>query len=110
MGFGGIVEGHTSRPDVDPLPNTLNTSYTFPSPSPPLPSCSGVGVAGLVRAEWSIVLGPRALTSLSLEALGQWTGCVSDTGLVEPDTGQSIVRRQWWPHVGASGTWGIMWR
>lgn len=110
VGFGGIVEGRTSRPDIDPLSSTLSSSYTFPTPSPPLPSCSGVGAAGLLRAEWSFVLGPRALTSLAVEGLGQWTGCVSDSGMVEPDTGQAIVRRQWWPHVGATGTWGIMWR
>ena len=46
LGFGGIVEGGSSRPDVDPLPSTIETSYTFPSASPPLPGCSGVGVGG----------------------------------------------------------------
>jgi hypothetical protein len=110
LGFGGIVEGRTSRPDVDPLPGTIETSYTFPSPSPPLPSCSGVGVAALARAEWLFVLGSRSATSLGLEAVGQWTGCVDDTGRVEPDTGQAIVRRQYWPHVGAVGTWSFTWR
>jgi len=110
LGFGGIVEGSTNRPDVNPLPGTLDTSYTFPGASPPLPSCSGVGVAALARAEWSIVLGPRSATSFGLEAVGQWTGCVDDTGHVDPDTGQAIVRRQWWPHAGGSATWGITWR
>jgi len=110
LGFGGIVEGGASRPDVDPLPSTLNTSYTFPSATPPLPSCSGVGVAGLGRVEWAIVLGPRSATSLMVEATGQWTGCVADTGRVEPDSGQAIVRRQWWPHVGLTAAWGISWR
>jgi hypothetical protein len=110
LGFGGIVEGRNGRPDVDPLPDTIDTSYTFPNASPPLPSCSGVGVAGLVRAEWTFVLGPRTATGLALEALGQWTGCVDDTGRVEPDTGQAIVRRQWWPHVGGVGTWSLTWR
>jgi hypothetical protein len=110
LGFGGIVEGATGRPDISPRPSTLATSYTFPSASPPLPSCSGVGAAGLARAEWSFVLGPRSLTSLGLEGLGQFTGCVSDTGRVDLDTGQAIVRRQWWPHVGFVGTWGITWR
>jgi hypothetical protein len=56
------------------------------------------------------VLGPRSSTSLGLEARGQWTGCVADTGTVEPDSGQAIVRRQWWPHLGASAVWGIAWR
>jgi hypothetical protein len=110
LGFGGIVEGPTGRPDVDPLPDAIQTSYTFPTPSPPLPSCSGVGVAALLRAEWTFVLGPRTATGLGLEAVGQWTGCVADTGRVEPDTGQAIVRRQYWPHVGAVGTWGFTWR
>jgi len=110
MGFGGIVEGSTGRPDVAPLPSTLNTSYTFPSPSPPLPSCSGVGVAGLARATWTFVLGPRSATSFALEAVGQWTGCVDDTGQVDKDTGTAIVRRQWWPHTGGTAIWGISWR
>jgi hypothetical protein len=52
LGFGGIVEGRTGRPDVDPLPDTIETSYTFPGPSPPLPSCSGVGRAALGPAPW----------------------------------------------------------
>jgi hypothetical protein len=110
LGFGGIVEGSPGRPDISPLPNTLGASYTEPSPGPPLPSCSGVGVAGLARAEWAIILGSRAATTLGIEGIGQWTGCIDDTGLVEPDTGQSVVRRQWWPHLGVTGTWGIMWR
>jgi hypothetical protein len=110
IGFGGIVEGSTGRPDVDPLPGTLDTSYTLPNARPPLPSCSGVGAAALARAEWSIVLGPRSAMGLSVEAVGQWTGCVDDTGRVELDTGQAIVRRQWWPHQGATAGWGITWR
>jgi hypothetical protein len=110
LGFGGIVEGFTGRPDPEPRSGSLETSYTFPRPSPPLPSCSGVGVAGLARAEWTFVLGPRTATGLGLEVLGQWTGCVADTGRVEPDSGQAIVRRQWWPHVGAVGSWSFTWR
>jgi hypothetical protein len=110
MGFGGIVEGSTGRPEVAPLPNTLFSSYTFPSASPPLPSCSGVGLAGLARASWTFVLGPRSATSFALEAIGQWTGCVDDTGQVDLDTGKAIVRRQWWPHMGGTASWEIMWR
>jgi hypothetical protein len=110
FGFGGIVEGRTGRPDVDPLPSTLDTSYTFPDARMPIPSCSGVGAAGVARAEWAMVLGPRSSTSISIDALGQWTGCVEDTRRVEPDTGRPIVRRQWWPHTGATVSWGITWR
>ncbi|HEV7553973.1 MAG TPA: hypothetical protein VGO00_00895 [Kofleriaceae bacterium] len=110
FGFGGIVEGRTNRPDVDPLPGAIDTSYTFPSARTPLPSCSGVGVAGLVRGEWSYVIGPRAETTLALEVDGQWTGCVDDTNRVEPDTGLAIVRRQYWPHAGVAASWTVMWR
>jgi hypothetical protein len=110
LGFGGIVEGSTSRPDVSPLPGSLATSYTFPTPGPPLPSCSGVGVSGLARVEWTTVLGPRSATGVALELVGQWTGCVDDTGLVDVDTGQAIVRRQWWPHTGGTLQWGFTWR
>ncbi len=110
LGFGGIVEGRTGRMDADPLPSTLDTSYTFPDARHPVASCSGVGVAGLARAEWAYVLGPRAQTSVALEVVRQWTGCVDDTHRVEPDTGIAIVRRQWWPHTGVTLAWGIAWR
>jgi hypothetical protein len=110
LGFGGIVEGSTGRTNPDPQPSTLETSYTFPDAHTPLPSCSGVGVTGLGRAEYLLVLGPRSSTGLALEVYGQWTGCVEDTGRVEPDTARPIVRRQWWPHVGLSLAWVIAWR
>jgi hypothetical protein len=110
FGFGGIVEGRTGRMDADPLPSTIDTSYTFPDARHPIASCSGVGVAGLARAEWTYVLGPRSQTGISLEVVGQWTGCVDDTNRIEPDTGTAIVRRQWWPHTGATLGWGITWR
>jgi hypothetical protein len=110
FGFGGIVEGRTGRMDADPLPSTLETSYTFPDASHPIASCSGVGAAGLLRVEWGYVLGPRSQTSLALEGVGQWTGCVDDTRRIEPDTGTAIVRRQWWPHTGVTLAWSIAWR
>jgi len=110
LGFGGIVEGGQSRPEISPLPGSLSSSYTFPTASPALPSCSGVGLAGLARAEWTMVLGPRSATTFALEAVGQWTGCVDDTGQVDNDTGLAIVRRQWWPHTGGTFQWGFTWR
>jgi hypothetical protein len=109
LGFAGIVGGRYGM-DVMPFGDSLGTSYTFPSSSPAMPGCSGVGEAALVRTQWTWVLGPRSATDLGLEAFGQWTECVDDTGRVEPDTGQPIVRRQWWPHVGVTGTWSVTWR
>jgi len=110
FGFGGIVEGRTGRMDAGPLPSTIDTSYTFPDASPPIASCSGVGAAGLARVEWTFVIGPRSQAGIAIEAVGQWTGCVDDTNRVEPDTGTAIVRRQWWPHTGATIAGGITWR
>ena len=110
IGFGGLVEPSSSRPNPDPQPGTLDASYTFPNARTPLPACNGVGVTGLLRAEWLFVLGPRASTGAALETDVQWTGCVDDTGTVEPDTATPIVRRQWWPHYGGSLAWVILWR
>jgi hypothetical protein len=96
--------------DADPLPATLETSYTFPDASTPIARCQGVGAAGLVRAEWGYVLGPRSSVYVAAEAIGQWTGCVNDTNRFEPDTGKAIVRRQYWPHTGGTLSLGVMWR
>jgi len=108
FGFGGIVEGSGAR--MDPPQPPPDTQYTYPSPHTPLSSCSGVGAAALARATYQWVIGTKASTGFSLEAIGQWTGCVADTGTVEPDTGLAIVRRQWWPHVGGTLSWEITWR
>jgi hypothetical protein len=110
VGFGGIVEGRTGRPSPDPQPSTLDTSYTFPDASTPLNACSGVGVAAVARVDWMIVIGRRSSTGVSLEVDGQWTDCIQDTGRVEPDTAQPIVREQYWPHVGVSLDWVWEWR
>jgi hypothetical protein len=110
LGFGGIVEAAPDRMDPAPHSNQLESSYTFPDASTPLASCSGVGVAGLARVEYSYVLGPRMKATLGAELIGQWTGCVDDTGRVEPDTGKAITRAQWWPHTGGTLSVGVAWR
>ena len=110
FGFAGIVEATTARMDPEPHGSTLDTSYTFPDARTPLPRCNGVGAAGLARLEWAYVLGPRGQTSVALEVVGQWTGCVDDTRRVEPDTGTAIIRRQFWPHTGLTLAWGVTWR
>ncbi|HEY4240440.1 MAG TPA: hypothetical protein VGM88_11515 [Kofleriaceae bacterium] len=110
LGFGGIVEGRTGRTDADPLGSTLDTSYTFPDARHPIASCSGAGVAGLARATYSHVLGPRAATMIELEIIGQETACTDDSGKVEPDTARPILRHQYWAHAGATLLWGVSWR
>jgi len=110
IGFGGIVEGRTGRDDATPLGSTLESSYTFPDASMPLPSCSGVGLAGLLRVEYARVIGPKASIAFSAEALAQSTTCVDDTGRVEPDTARPIERRQVWPHMGGQLALGVTWR
>jgi hypothetical protein len=110
IGFGGLVEPGSGRPDPPPPPGSLDVSYTFPNARTPLSSCDGVGVTGLLRAEWLYVLGPRASMGVALEADDQWTACVENTGNLEPDTATAIVRRQWWSHLGGSLSWVTLWR
>ncbi len=112
LGFGGIVEGgFTGRFDPDEPPSsTLTDSYTFPDASMPLAECSGGGVAARVRADWMFLLGRHTAMGLALELDAQWTGCVDDTGRVEDDTAEPIVRRQFWPHVGGTISWLVKWR
>lgn len=110
VGFGGLVEGNTGRPDADPPGSQIDSSYTFPDASMPLPSCSGVGLAGVARAEYTYVLGPRVATGLALELIGQYTACVDNTGRLDADTAEAIVRRQYWPHAGFALQWSISWR
>jgi hypothetical protein len=110
FGFGGIVESGRDRMDPTPSGDSLETSYTFPDARTPIGSCSGVGVAGLVRGEWSYVLGARTSASVALELMGQWTGCVDDVGRVEPDSGAAIERRQFWAHIGGTLSVGVTFR
>ncbi len=110
FGFGGIVEGRTGRADAMPTAGAITTSYTFPGSTTPLPSCSGVGAVGLARATYAYVLGPRSETNVELEVFGQYTACVDRSGRLDDDTAQPIVREQYWPHTGATLSWGITWR
>lgn len=111
LGVGGIVEGRrTGRVDPEPRADSLETSFTFPDASTPIASCKGAGVTGLARVDWMLVLGPRTSTGLGLELFGQWTRCIDDSGRVEPDTAEPIVRRQFWPHVGVNLGWVVAWR
>ncbi len=111
LGFAGIVEGGYSRPEVEPgqLEN-LNASYTLEGADPPVSQCQGGGVAGLVRVASRFVIGPRAATDLSLELAGQYTGCEQKAYEVDLDTGEPIVRRQWWPHLLLHAAWTVAWR
>lgn len=112
FGFGGIVEGGARMEHVpDGLGvDQLDTSYTFPDAKTPIASCSGAGAAGLVRAEYGYVIGPRSRFSVTAEAIAQWTLCTDDSGRFEPDTGNPIERRQYWAHAGGNLTLGITWR
>lgn len=110
VGFGGIVEGRTGRKDYDPLADSLSASYTFPDASTPMPSCSGVGVTALARAEYTYILGPRAATGLAFELTGQETACIDRSRHLDTDTARPIERRQYWPHIGGELTWSITWR
>ena len=111
LGAAGIVEGGTGRDEVDGAGrDALVAPLTLASASPPLPSCAGVGAAASLRASWRWRIGPLASTGLDLVADGQRTLCIDDTGRVEPDSATAIVRRQWWPHLGAALMWVVAWR
>ena len=111
VGFGGLVEAGTSRPDPDAqLSSQLVSSYSHPNARTPVRSCSGLGVAAVARVEWLTVLGPLSTTGFALEGTGQWTRCVSGTNNVEPDTAQAITIRQWWPTVLGTLSWMVGWR
>jgi len=108
LGFGGIVGGSDNpSPGTPPVDGI---SYTFPDAGHPMSSCSGVGVAGLIRVEYLFVVGPRASTGPTLQAELQWTGCVDESSRTDPDTAEAIVSRQWWPHFGVSTAWIFLWR
>jgi hypothetical protein len=111
FGFGGIVEGRGNvRPDVPPFPDTLDSTYTYPSAGPPLPSCNGVGAAALARATYAWVIGPRGTAFIEADALAQYTKCVDPTGNLDPDTAQPIERIQYWPQDGFTLSGGFAWR
>jgi hypothetical protein len=108
LGFGGIVGG--SNGPSPGVPPSEGISYTFPDALHPMSSCSGVGVAGLLRGEYLFVVGPRASMGPMLQAELQWTGCVHESSETYPDTAEPIVQRQWWPHFGISTAWIFLWR
>ena len=111
VGFGGMVEGRTGRPDPNPTDRTnLADSYTYPTSRTPLPSCNGIGVAGLVRTAWQSALGPMSALTIFGEVDGQWTQCEERLGRVDPDTARPFIRRQYWPHVLAHAGVTFGWR
>jgi len=54
--------------------------------------------------------GATILDGIGAGDRGPVTGCVDDTGNLDPDTATPIVRRQWWAHFGTSLAWVILWR
>lgn len=110
FGFSALVNSRTKLPDADPLPGTLDSTYTFPSSIHPMSLCSGNGVTALARATYSWVIGPRGSAFLEADAIGQYTECVDPTGNVDPDTAQPIVRIQFWAQDGFTINGGFEWR
>lgn len=111
LGLGGMVEGGSRRADPDAaLRDALVAPYTLPTASPPLPACNSAGVASTLRLAYAYVLGPTSRVGVEAQIDGQYAVCVDNTGEVEPDTATAIVRRQWWPHYGASLALTVGWR
>lgn len=98
VGFGGILEG-SGRPDPHPGGQDAQVGdQTLSSSGPAIGRCTGAGPAAVARLEWWTVLGPLSSIGLSFESGWQRTACEDDIGRQEPDTGEAIVRRQWWAH------------
>ena len=105
FGFGGIVEGITRPTRRRPDCRTRSRPRTrSPTRARRCRAAAASARRAGARASGRTCSGRARRPASALEVLGQWTGCVADTGRVEPDTGQAIVRRQWWPHAGATGT------
>lgn len=99
LGYGGIIQNGSGRPDPDAaVREGLVANQTLASSDLALPACVGTGPVALARMEWWIVMGPLSSVGLSFESGWQRTGCEDDTGRREPDTGTAIGRRQWWAH------------
>jgi hypothetical protein len=75
-----------------------------------LASCAGGGWMSQARVEYLAVVGPLFSTGPYLTADGQWTGCEESAGQKSLETGEAIVRRQWWLHLGGSLGWWLSWR
>lgn len=111
LGYAGLAGFSTfENGSFEPINSPSGQSYTLPDTETLLQDCSGVGVTGVGRIEFGYVLGPRTRTHLAIEAIAQRTGCEQDMGMVNELTGEALVVRQWWNHVGASVLWGIEWR
>ena len=111
VGVGGLVEGNTGRKeaDLDQL-GSLASSLTWNSARTPFGNCQGSGLAGLLRAGYTVVLGPLSATGVTIELNGQWTACTQTSSRAEADTARPIVRRQWWAHSGGTVAWVFAWR
>jgi hypothetical protein len=110
FGFSAMVNARTKLPDADPLPGSLDSTYTFPSSTHPMSLCSGNGVTALARATYSWVIGPRGSAFLEADAIGQYTECIDPTGNVDPDNAQPILRIQYWAQDGFTINGGFAWR
>ncbi len=112
LGFGGLVEGGRfgRGDDSANLDQTLVASYTHPDNKQLLPSCQGVGAAGLLRATFTYVLGPISAIAVNAQVDAQQVACQHDTGRIEPDTAREIARRQYWTNVGGSVGAMFAWR
>lgn len=108
-GLGGFVETASTRPDPAPeQEESLVAPYTMTEGV--IPVCTGLGTAAVLRVDYQFVLGNLFSMGPSLEGAVMWTGCEEDTGRVEPDTAEAIVRRQWWQHYTISAGWMFSWR
>lgn len=109
LGLGGIVHPNTGARTPEPN-DPLIAPLTLPEPTPLLGSCSGTGVIALARAEYTFRVGELFAMGPAVQADVQWTGCVQTLLRVDPDSGEPIVIKQFWRHIGAGVSWVFWWR
>jgi hypothetical protein len=81
------------------------------SRSVPTGECSGTGLGALARADFSLIVGPLFATGPFLEARTRWIDCRAVRSYTTNlETGEEVVRRQSWSHLGFAAGWSATWR
>lgn len=109
LGYGGLLGRRPwqDREDMDG-PQERTVSRTL-GDDELLSDCSSGGWLALARVEYQFVVGPLFSTGPFAQVDMQQTGCEMPVGN-DPETGKSIVLRQWWMHRGFNLGWWATWR
>lgn len=88
----------------------VSASYTLPSTRPLLGGCDGLGAFAAIRVQYEFPVSRSLAMGPSFAIDGQWTGCAQSLDRSNVDSGQTLELRQYWPSVGVSAGWTILFR